>query len=181
MDSLALFCFLALIVARADAAGTSPPVYVNLEVPRFDGVAASRPPGGDKLPPNVLSALIARFPQAKIEKWTKEKEDGKAVYDIEFTQAGKKFEADIFADATIHNWEQQIAASDLPQPVMQTVARQFPKAEMKEIMAVTAVTNGNERLEGYEIVVQRPHKKDVELTVTPDGRVLEGPGKEKQD
>lgn len=60
---------------------------------------------------------------------------------------------------------------------MQTVARLFPNAGMKEIMAVTAVTNGNERVEGYEIVLQRSHKRDVEMTVAPDGRVLEGPGK----
>ena len=157
MGSLSLICVLAVVGARANAVGMSPP----------------------ELPPNVLSALTAKFPQAKIEKWTREKEEGKAVYDIEFTQAGKKFEADIFADGTIHNWEQQIAAGDLPPAVVQTVARQFPNAAMKEIMAVTAVTNGNERLEGYEIVVQRAHRRDVEMTVAPDGKVLEGPGKEK--
>ena len=88
-------------------------------------------------------------------------------------------EADIFADGTFHNWEQEIPASDLPQRVVQTVARQFPHANMKEIMAVTEVTGGDERLQGYEIVVQRAHKKDVEMTVAPDGKILEGPGKEK--
>jgi hypothetical protein len=150
----------------------------NLEVPGFDGVPENRPRTA-QLPANVMSALTARFPRAKIEKWTREKEEGKAVYDIEFTQAGKKFEADILADGAIHNWEQQVAASDLPAAVAQTVARQFPHAGMKEIMAVTAVTNGNERLEGYEIVVQRSRKRDVEMTVAPDGKVLEGPGKEK--
>jgi hypothetical protein len=106
-------------------------------------------------------------------------EGGKEVYDIEFTQEGKKFEADIFADGTFDNWEQQISANELPQPVVQTVERHFPKASMKEIMAVTAVTGGSERLEGYEIVVQRAHKRDVEMTIAPDGKVLEGPGKEK--
>jgi putative PepSY-like beta-lactamase-inhibitor len=130
------------------------------------------------LPSNVMAALTARFPQAKIDQWTKEKEAGKEVYDVEFRQADRKFEADIFADGTIHNWEQQIAASDLPQPVMQAVHRQFPKAEIKEIMAVTAVTNGSEHLEGYEVVVKRALKKDVEMTIAPDGKILEGPKKE---
>jgi len=132
---------------------------------------------GHTIPATVMGALTAKFPQAKIDKWSKEKEDGKEVYDIEFRQADRKFEADIFADGTIHNWEQQVAASDLPQPVAQTVSRQFPKAEMKEIMAVTAVTNGREQLEGYEIVVKRALKKDVEVTIAPDGRILEGPKK----
>jgi hypothetical protein len=142
-------------------------------------VSQSAAQAGADIPARVLNALTTKFPQAKIDKSSKEKEDGRDVYDLEFTQGGKKFEADIFADGTFHNWEQQISASELPQPVVQTVARQFPKAAMKEIMAVTEVTGGNERLEGYEIVVQRTHKKDVELTIAPDGKILEGPGKEK--
>jgi hypothetical protein len=133
----------------------------------------------DKMPANVMSALTAKFPQAKIDKWNKEKEDGKEVYDIEFRQGERKFEADIFADGTIHNWEQQIARADLPAAVVETVTKKFPKAAMKEIMAVTEVKNGVERLEGYEIVVQRDHQKDVEITIAPDGRILEGPGAEK--
>ena len=140
---------------------------------------ASPAASADQLPPHIMSALTARFPQAKIDKWSKEKEDGKEVYDIEFKQGERKFEADIFADGTIQNWEQQIAQKDLPPAVVQTVNRQFPKAVLKEIMAVTDVTDGKERLEGYEIVVQRAMKKDVEMTVAPDGKILEGAGAEK--
>ena len=140
---------------------------------------ASLTSAADQLPPNIMSALTARFPQAKIDKWTKEKEDGKEIYDIEFKQGERKFEADIFVDGTIHNWEQQIDQKDLPGAVVQTVNNRFPNAVMKEIMAVTDVTNGKEHLEGYEIVVQRAMKKNVEMTVAPDGRILEGPGAEK--
>lgn len=161
MTSLAVFATLSLAVSVVAAS------------------APQRPAGnGRTVPANVMAALTTKFPQAKIDKWSKEKEEGKEVYDIEFRQGDRKFEADIFADGTIHNWEQQVAASDLPQPVVQTVSRQFPKAEMKEIMAVTGVTNGNEHLEGYEIVVKRALKKDVEITIAPDGKVLEGPKKE---
>jgi hypothetical protein len=136
------------------------------------------PASADKIPANVMTTLTARFPQAKIDKWSKEKEDGKEVYDIEFKQDGRKFEADIFADGTIHNWEQQIAPGDLPAPVRQTLARQFPKASLKEVMAITEVKSGREELQGYEIVVQRVFR-DVEVTIAPDGRVLEGPSKQK--
>lgn len=135
--------------------------------------------GAGKIPPTVMSALTAKFPEAKIAKWAKEKEDGKEVYDIEFTQGDRKFEADIFADGTIHNWERQVAQDDLPPAVLQTVRKRFPAAALKEIMAVTDVKNGVEQLEGYEIVVQRDRLKDVEITIAPDGTILEGPGKEK--
>jgi hypothetical protein len=148
------------------------------EVPGFDGIPQSPAASGRTIPANVMAALTAKFPQAKLDKWSREKEDGKDVYDIEFRQADRKFEADIFADGTLHNWEQQVALSDLPQPVVQAVSRLFPKAAIKEIMAVTVVTNGSENLEGYEIVVKRSLKKDVEVTIAPDGKVLEGPKKE---
>jgi len=166
MISLVLCINLGVAVFPAAAAGT--PVGLPQKSPAANGRA---------LPANVMAALTAKFPQARIAQWTREKEDGKEVYDIEFRQADRKFEADIFADGTIHNWEQQVAASDLPQPVVQTVSRQFPKAAMKEIMAVTAVINGREQLEGYEIGGQRRVTKDVERTIAPDGEVLEGPQK----
>jgi hypothetical protein len=178
MTSLVLSAPLFLTLAFA-AAPRSPLYLVTVpEVSGFDGVAERQAGSGRTIPANVMTALTAKFPQAKIDKWSKEKEDGKEVYDIEFRQADTKFEADIFADGTFHNWEQQIAASQLPEPVVQAMSRQFPKAELKEIMAVTAVTNGSEHLEGYEIVVKRALKKDVEVTIAPDGRILEGPKKE---
>jgi hypothetical protein len=133
----------------------------------------------DKIPASVMTTLSAKFPQAKIDKWTKEKEEGKDVYDIEFRQGEQKFEADIFADGTLHNWERQIPQSDLPAAVVQTVNKRFPKAVLKEIMAVTDVKNGVERLEGYEVVIQRALRKDVEMTIAPDGKILEGPGSEQ--
>jgi hypothetical protein len=137
------------------------------------------PSGADKIPSTVMSALTAKFPEAKIAKWSREKEDGKEIYDIEFKQGDRKFEADIFSDGTIHNWQQQIAQSDLPAAVVQAVKKQFPNAALKEIMAVTDVKNGVEQLEGYEIVVQRARRKDVEMTIAPDGKILEGPGREE--
>src|SRR5262245_19977272 len=71
----------------------------------------------DKIPKKVMDALKAKFPKAKIEKWTKEKEGDVVVYDIEFKQEDRKFEADIKEDGAIHNWEKEVAAKDLPAPV----------------------------------------------------------------
>lgn len=150
----------------------------NLEVPGFDGVPQNIAARSRTIPAAVMNALTKKFPQASIEKWTVEKEDGHEVYDIEFKQANHKFEADILADGRIDNWEQQIAVGDLPQPVTQTVSRLFPKGVLKEVMAMTVITDGTEHLEGYEIVMQRRLRKDVELTIAPDGKILEGPKRE---
>lgn len=84
----------------------------------FIGIAVVQ--AADRIPAAVMTTLTNRFPAAKIDKWTKEKEDGKDVYDIEFRQGERRFEADIFADGTILNWERQIPESDLPAAVVQS-------------------------------------------------------------
>lgn len=46
-----------------------------------------------------------------------------------------------------------------------------------QIMAVTVAADGTERLKGYEIVMRRALRRDVEIAIAPDGKVLEGPAK----
>jgi hypothetical protein len=132
--------------------------------------------GLEKIPKKVMDALKVKFPKAQIHKWTKEKEGDAVVYDIEFKQEGRKFEADIKEDGAIHNWEQEIAAKQLPKAVKKAVETKYPKSTLKEIMAVTAVKDGKDAPEGYEVVLETADKKAVEVTVAPDGKILEDSG-----
>ena len=93
------------------------------------GAQAQDKPGMHQIPKKVMDGLKAKFPKSDIQKWTKEKEDTMIVYDIEFTQGGRKFEADVKEDGTIHNWEKAIAAKDLPTPVQKAVDRRYPWGE----------------------------------------------------
>lgn len=127
----------------------------------------------DQIPKQVMDGLISKFPNAKIEKWTKEDEDGFVVYDFEFKQDGRKFEADIKEDGTIYNWEKAIAFSDLPDAVKRTIETKYPKSTPKEVMEITAVKNGKDEVEGYEVVLKTANRKAIEVTVAPDGRILE--------
>jgi hypothetical protein len=133
----------------------------------------------NQIPKMVMDGLKAKFPKAEIDKWTKEKEGEIVLYDIEFRQEGQKFEADIKEDGTIHNWEKAITGKDIPAAVRRAVEKKYPKASMKEIMEITAVKNGRDELEGYEIVLKTGAKKDVEVTVAPDGTILEDSGQKK--
>lgn len=134
----------------------------------------------DKIPKQVMDALKARFPQAEIHQWTREEENDVVLYDIEFKQQGRKFEADIKEDGTIHNWEREIAAGDLPEVVKAAVDNRYPESTIKEIMAITAVTAGTEALEGYEIILETADEKEIEVTVAPDGTIMEeDPGERK--
>jgi hypothetical protein len=133
----------------------------------------------NQMPKRIMDGLKAKFPRAEVDKWTKEKEDDNFIYDIEFKQGGQKFEADIKEDGTIYNWEKAIADKDLPAAVRKAVEKKYPKASMKEIMEITTVKNGRDELEGYEIVLKTGGKKDVEVTVAPDGTILEDSGEKK--
>ena len=138
------------------------------------------PPDLDKIPKAVMDGLKAKFPRPVITKWTRETEAGKVVYDIEFTQDGRKCEADIYEDGSIHNFERAIEAKDLPKAVTDAVEKKYPKATMKTVMEITEVKDRKEALEGYEIELVTADKKDVEVTVAPDGKVLEDSTEEKK-
>jgi hypothetical protein len=132
----------------------------------------------DKIPQVVMDGLKAKFPKAEIHKWTKEKEGDIFVYDIEFKQQEQKFEADIKEDGTIHNWEKAIVFVDLPEAIKKAAEEKYPNSTPKEIMEITAVKDGQDALEGYEIVFETTEKKGVEVTVAPNGEILEDSGEE---
>ncbi len=147
-------------------------------------LAAAREQGKDKpdlnkVPKQVMEALKAKFPKAEVDKWTREKEGDVFVHDFEFRQEGRKLEADIREDGTILNWERQIAVKDLPGAVLRAIEGKYPKAVIKEGMAVTDVKEGKDLPEGYEVLFQMPDGKRVEVTVAPDGKFLEESGEEK--
>ena len=143
--------------------------------------AGDEPKDLDKIPKAVMDALKAKFPRAKIDKWTKENEKGKVVYDIEFKQDGRKAEADIEEDGTIQNFEQEFDAKDLPKAVTEAVEKKYPKAKMKEVMEITEIKDKKEVHGGFEIVLETADKKEVELTIAKDGKILEEDTGDKKD
>jgi hypothetical protein len=129
-----------------------------------------------EIPQVVMNGLKARFPMAEIHDWTKEKEDTLIVYDFEFTQDGHRFEADVKEDGSIHNWEKAVETADLPESVTRAVETDHPESTIKEVMEVTLVTGGKDVLQGYEITLENPDMKEIEVMVGPDGTIIEEPG-----
>jgi uncharacterized membrane protein YkoI len=135
----------------------------------------------DKIPKAVMETLKAKFPKAKIDKWTKEKEDGKVVYDLEFKVDGKKTEADIAEDGTLLNYEKEFDAKDLPKAVTDTVEKRYPKAKIKEVMEITDIKDKKEVHGGFEITLQTADNQEVELVVAKDGKIKEDSGAKKKE
>lgn len=135
----------------------------------------------DKIPKAVMTALLAKFPKAKIDKCTKAKEGADVVYDIEFKQDGRKGEADIKENGIYINYELAIEAKDLPKVVRDAVEKKYPKATLKEIMEEKEIHGTEEKLSAYEIVLVTADKKELEVRLSPDGKILEDTGATKPD
>ena len=127
----------------------------------------------DKLPQKVKDTLKMRWSTAKITVATKTMENGAVVYDIEMTQDGKKREADIKEDGSIVNFENQIAIKDLPKAVADAVKAKHPDATIKEAMETLVVKEGNDVVDEYEVLLETADKKEIELTVSVDGKKIE--------
>ena len=125
----------------------------------------------DKIPKAVMDALLAKFPKAK--------EGDDIVYDIEFKEGDRKCEADIKENGTYINYEKAIAAKDLPKAVKDAIEKRYPKAKMTEIMEETEVKGKDEKISAYEVVLETADKKEVEVRVSPEGKILEDSGEKK--
>jgi len=130
----------------------------------------------DKIPKAVMDSLLAKFPKAKIDKCTKEKEGDDVIYDIEFKEEGRKCEADIKEDGTIVNFEKAIEARDLPKAVSEAIDKRYPKAKYKEVMEETEMKGKEGKLVAYEVVLLTADNKEVEVKVTTTGEITEDSG-----
>lgn len=125
-----------------------------------------------ELPKAVADALKAKFPNALVTECHEEKDGDKVVYDVDFTVDKRKYEAEVLADGTIREWEKEIDAKELPKAVRDALDAKHPKATIKEAEEVYAVKGGKDVLEGYEVDVVTADKKEFELMIAPDGKVL---------
>lgn len=130
----------------------------------------------DKIPAKVMDALKSKFPQAKIDKCTKAKEGEDVVYDIEFKEGTRKCEADIKESGAYINYEKAIAEKDLPKVCREAIEKRYPKATLGDVMEETEVMGKDEKLSAYEVTLTTADKKDVEVRLSPDGKILEDTG-----
>jgi uncharacterized membrane protein YkoI len=130
----------------------------------------------DKLPQKVMDAVKTRFPGAEITSVEKETTDGKVVYDIELKHKGRKYEMDIQEDGTILEIEKEVAVKDLPAAVTKALEAKYPKSTIKEVMEVNLVKGKEEKPDHYEVVLVTADKKELEVTVSLDGKTIKGEG-----
>jgi len=127
----------------------------------------------DKLPPKVAEALKARFPGATITQVTKETENGEVLYDIEMTRSGKKHEMDCKEDGTLIDIQNEVTVKDLPAAAIDAIRAKYPNCTIKEVGEILVVKDKKETRDHFEVMIDTADKKEVELTVSLDGKIVE--------
>lgn len=135
----------------------------------------------EALPKKVADALKAKFPGAVIDEWSQDTKDGKVVVDVDFTQGKQKFEAEMLEDGTILEWEKEIDSKSVPKAVRDALDKKYPNATLKGAEEVYAVKGGKDVLTGYEIDIVLADKKEVELLIAPDGKILKEDAEKKDE
>jgi len=82
----------------------------------------------DKVPAKAREALQKQAGDARITKYTCEKEDGVETFEAEWTVNGLAHSAEVTADGSLLEIEEQLAPKDVPAAVQKAVARMLPGA-----------------------------------------------------
>jgi uncharacterized membrane protein YkoI len=135
----------------------------------------------DKVPKAVLDAVKKRFPDADVKSAEKETEDGKTVYEIAVKNKGQTIEVTLTPDGEITEIEKQIEDKDLPKVITEALDSKYAKATLKMIEEVIKVKDGKEKLEYYEILLVTSDDKKLEVSISPEGKILKEEKKGKKD
>jgi hypothetical protein len=125
----------------------------------------------DKLPKAVVDAMKKRFPKGELTKASKSGEGDKTAYEVSVKEGGLNADVNLTAAGAITGMEKQVAEADLPKAIAAAVKAKHPKGTVKLCEEVIAVKDGKEEIEYYEVVVETPEKKTVELEIEKDGKV----------
>ena len=132
----------------------------------------------DKVPREVMEAVKARFPGAKLHGASTEKEDGKTVYEISLTYKDHHHDVTLQTDGKIVSIERTIPAKDLPKPVAEALEARYSKATYK---IIEELLKGDGKLYGYEVLLITAKKKKLEVVLDPDGKIVKEEKKGKDD
>ncbi len=125
----------------------------------------------DEVPKPIMAAVKARFENAEATEAAKETKGDEVVYEISISPKGQNIDITLTEQADIILIEKTLVAEDLPQAVKEVLEHRYPKATYKTIEEVINVKNKEEKLGYYEVTLMTADEQDLEVEVTPDGRI----------
>jgi uncharacterized membrane protein YkoI len=135
----------------------------------------------DRLPKPVLQAVKDRFKDAEVKGASKEKEDGKTVYEVTIRLKGQNIDVTVTPEGDIVLIEKEIAAGDLPRAAARALEERYPKATYKIVEEIIKVEKKAEKLAYYEVLLVTTDKKKLEVQVTAEGKIVNEEKKDRED
>jgi hypothetical protein len=130
----------------------------------------------DKLPKAVTEAVKAKFEGAELVSASKEKEDGKEVFEVVIKHKGHNVEVTLTPEGKVVSVEKEIEAKDAPKVVTEALDAKYPKATVKKVEEVT-----EDGKVTYEFLIVTAEKKTVEVVIDPKGKVVKEEKKDKEE
>jgi uncharacterized membrane protein YkoI len=121
-----------------------------------------------QLPKPVSDSVKKKYPKAEIRAAEKGDEDGKTVYEISITNGKDRMDVTLDPAGKILLVEKEVAEKDLPKTVLATVKSTHPQATVKLCEELWK----NDKLSGYEVTIETPDKKSVEVEFDAAGKVV---------
>ena len=120
---------------------------------------AEKPVKFTDLPAAAQKTIQQHTTADQITELTQEDENGKVVYDVEYTKAGKHYELTVTATGKIESVEEEVAEKDVPDAVRKTIKEQSTGGKLGTINKV--VEDGKTH---YEITVSKAGKElEIEI------------------
>jgi len=134
----------------------------------------------EEIPEPIRATLAARFKDAETVAAATEKDaEGKEIYEVNLMGADQNnIDVMISPEGTLRLIEQQIARKDLPEGIAKTLETKYPKARYRIVEKVLTVTEKEEKLTGYEVILFTPKKEMWAVEFAVDGKIVK---EEKQD
>ena len=126
----------------------------------------------DKIPKAVMDAVKARFKDAKATAASTETENGKQLYEVTIKPKGQNIDVTLTPEGDIVLIEKEIAASALPTAVAKTLEAKYPKATYKIVEEIIKVEKKEEKLAYYEVLLVTADKKNLEVEVSAEGKII---------
>jgi len=125
-----------------------------------------------QVPEQVKNSFSQNFPKASNVKWSKENENE---WEAEFKQEGKEFSANFKSDGTWLETEQEIAKSDIPNAVKNTLDSQFTGYKIEEA-EISKSAEGSV----YEFELEKG-ESNMEVAISAEGKVVKKEMKNDED
>jgi len=123
----------------------------------------------NEVPQAVLQAFNNAYPGATIKEYAEEKEDGKKFYEISCEFEGRKIDAIYNPDGTVAAIEEVISAEELPEIIMQAIAKEIPQFSIE--LAEKIAKEGKQQFEVK--LLNTKNQKKYELLFSDTGELIE--------